>query len=77
VLVGSVIALFVSALGSVLSFVGSTAASIIGGLVSVFVTLALLAVLAMSFPVLLVVLVPIGLMVLIGGLFCTVVCGVV
>jgi hypothetical protein len=76
VFLGAVIALLVSVLGSILSFLGSIAASVLGGLVSIFATLALVACFVFSFPVLLVILIPIGLLVLIGGLFCTVICGI-
>jgi|GEM_PF-4590890 hypothetical protein len=76
VLFGAVVALFFSGIGSLISFFGSTALSILGGIFTGIVTLGAVAILAVSFPLLLVVLIPFGLMLLMGGLFCTVVCGI-
>ena len=76
-LFGGILALFFHGVGSLISFVGSIAVGILGALVAGILTLAALAVVAVSFPILLLVLLPLGLLLLMGGLFCTVVCGVV
>lgn len=77
VLFGGILALFFHGIGSLISFIGSTAVGILGELVTGILTLAALAVVSVSFPILLLALLPLGLLLLMDGLFCTVVCGVV
>ena len=77
VLIGALGALLISGVGFVFSCFGSAAASLVGGLFSVLLALAILAIIGVSIPLLLLILVPIGLMLLLGGLFFTVLCGVV
>ena len=76
VLVAILAGTVLSGIGSVISFIGSTAASVLGGLFTGFLLLACAIALGVAFPVLLVALIPIGFLFLIGGFFLTLMCGV-
>ena len=74
---GAFVALVAWVIGSLFSVLGSVLSSLFGAIFSLIAAVALLVVLGVSVPVLLMIAIPLGLLLLCGGLFCTLVCGVV
>ena len=77
VFVAAFFGILFSVIGSLFSALGSVVSTVFGLIFSVISTLVLLVVLGVSIPVILLFAIPVGMFLLLGGLFCTVLCGVV